>query len=200
MDADVISAAAERNKGPILEVLLQLVPPRARVLEVASGTGQHVQHMAAALPSVHWQPSEYDEVGVAHLAALLAQNPLPNVLPPIPIDVHAALWPVDQRMDVVVCINMIHIAPASATSALFGGARQVLGEARGTVLLYGPFKEGGVHTAPSNEAFDQSLRARQSSWGVRDLEWVSECAARFGFKRAALHRLPANNCLVVWGS
>jgi hypothetical protein len=199
VSAETLSVAAERNKAPILEVLLHLIPPHAEVLEIASGTGQHVQHMAKALPSVHWQPSEYDASGVAHLALALDNGALPNIRTPVCIDVHAAHWSLVRPVDVVVCINMIHIAPASATHALFAGARRVLRAAGGSVVLYGPFREGGRHTAPSNETFDQSLRLRNAAWGVRDLEWVDECAGSCGFKRNALHRLPANNCLIVWG-
>ena len=180
-------------------MLLHLIPPRAEVLEIASGTGQDAEHIAAALPSVFWQPSECDEAGVAQLVLALTPRALPNMRTPVCIDVHAAHWPVMRSVDVVVCINMIHIAPASATPALFAGARRVLGATGGIVVLYGPFKEGGVHTASSNEAFDESFRMRNPSWGVRDIEWVDTCAAACGFKRSALHRLPTNNCLVAWG-
>jgi SAM-dependent methyltransferase len=191
------SAPAERNKGPILEVLGGLLPQAGLVLEIASGTGQHVQHFAEALPDLTWQPSECDSAGVASLGAFLAEAPRSNIRSPIVLDVHDAHWPIPAA-SAVLCINMIHIAPASATPALLTGARRLLSPPTGLLVLYGPFKEGGRHTAPSNEAFDSSLRQRNPEWGVRDLDWVDEQASAAGFGAMSIWRMPANNLVVAF--
>jgi cyclopropane fatty-acyl-phospholipid synthase-like methyltransferase len=193
------SAAAERNQGPILEVLRGILPPRGAVLEIASGTGQHVVHFAAALAGLTWQPSDPNRERCATIAARLAAARLPNVLAPLALDVHDEPWPLAAPVDAVLCINMIHIAPASATAALIGGARRWLDPAGARLLfLYGPFKQGGRHTAPSNAAFDESLRAENAAWGVRDLDEVTAAAAAAGFARAAVVPMPANNLSVVF--
>jgi SAM-dependent methyltransferase len=193
------SAAAERNKGPILDVLRGVLPARGAVLEVASGTGQHVVHFAAALPGIQWLPSEPDAGRRAAIAARLAAAALPNVAAPLALDVHDAAWPLPRSVDAVVCINMIHIAPESATAALVAGASRALdpvGAAR--LILYGPFRRGGGHTAASNAAFDAQLRAENPAWGVRDLDAVTAVAAAAGFSRGAVVAMPANNLSVVF--
>lgn len=196
-----LSAAAERNKGPILEVLAACLPPVARVLEVASGTGQHVRHFAAALPGVQWQPTEADPARRDELAARLAGAPAVNIEPPRVLDVECGPWPPSGGYDAVLCVNMIHIAPWSATPALLAGAREVLApDGAGLLILYGPFLEDGRHTAPSNAEFDQWLRARDPRWGVRDLGEVTALAARAGFERRRVERLPANNLCVVFAA
>jgi SAM-dependent methyltransferase len=193
------SASAERNKGPILEVLRGVLPARGTVLEIASGTGQHVVHFAAALGELTWQPSDPDPERRAAIAARLAAARLPNLLAPLSLDVLAEPWPVPSPVDAIVCINMIHIAPQSATAALIGGARRWLAESGARVLfLYGPFQQRGRHTAASNAAFDESLRAANPAWGIRDLEEVSRLAAAAGFARVALVPMPANNLSVVF--
>jgi SAM-dependent methyltransferase len=193
------SPAAERNKGPILEVLRGVLPPAGTVLEIASGTGQHVVHFAAALPGLTWQPSDPDPERSAAIAARVAGAGLPNVRAPLALDVHEARWPVTAPVAAVVCINMIHIAPATATGALIAGARRALDPAGARVLyLYGPYRQGGRHTAPSNAAFDESLRARDPAWGVRDLDEVTALAAAAGFRRTAVVPMPANNLSVVF--
>ncbi|MFO1401887.1 MAG: DUF938 domain-containing protein [Steroidobacteraceae bacterium] len=187
--------APERNKGPILEVLRTLLPAGGRVLEIASGTGQHVAHFAAALPALAWQPTDFDAAMLPVIGARCAA--LANVAAALQLDVHADPWPVAGAFAAVICINMIHIAPASATSALLDGAARVLAPG-GLLFLYGPFREGGAHTAPSNAEFDASLQARNPAWGVRNLEDVEALAAARGFMRAALVRMPANNLSVAW--
>lgn len=189
--------ASERNKGPILEVLRTLLPARGRVLEIASGTGQHVAHFAAALTALDWQPTDADAAQLEVIRARIAAAGLGNVADPLRLDVHAAPWPVAGPLAALVCINMIHIAPASATPALLAGAAQLLPPG-GLLYLYGPFREGGAHTAPSNAAFDASLRARNPEWGVRNLEDVDALAGAAGFARTALVRMPANNLSVAW--
>jgi ubiquinone/menaquinone biosynthesis C-methylase UbiE len=192
------SVAADRNKGLILEQLCRLLPEDATVLEIASGTGQHVVHFAAALPRSSWQPSDPNPDYVLDAATRCDASRLRNIHPPLQLDVHQHEWRVADEFDAVLCINMIHIAPWSATTALLAGARRVLREDGPRLLvLYGAYKEGGQHTSPSNADFDLSLRARNPEWGVRDLEDVERLAADQGFKRGALVRMPANNLLLV---
>ncbi|HEV7633445.1 MAG TPA: DUF938 domain-containing protein [Steroidobacteraceae bacterium] len=193
------SPAAERNKGPILEVLRTLMPDGSAVLEIASGTGQHVVHFAAEMPLSSWQPSDPDAENLAAIRARLQLTKPRNVQPPVQLDVHHQVWSVPSAFDAVLCINMIHIAPWSATLALLAGARRAL-RAGGPrlLLLYGPYKEGGQHTAPSNEAFDAQLIARHPRWGVRDLEEVTSAALAQGFQRQDVVRMPANNLVVVF--
>jgi len=191
------SPAAERNKGPLLEVLRPALPAAGLVLEVASGTGQHVVHFAAALPGLDWQPTEADPTRLGAIAERIARASLPNVRTPLALDVFDDPWGVADPVAVVVAINLIHIAPWAATEALCRGARRQLGS-EGLLVLYGPFKEHGRHSAPSNAAFDQSLRADDPAWGVRELEEVSTIAARHGFAAPRIVRMPANNLTVLY--
>jgi SAM-dependent methyltransferase len=193
------SPAAERNKRPILEVLRAALPGAGTVLEVASGTGQHVMHFAAALPGLAWQPSERDPARLGAIAERLARTPLPNVRAPIALDVFDDPWPLADCVAAVIAINLIHIAPWAATAALCRGARRQLGAGGGILVLYGPFKERGMHTAPSNAAFDESLRVDDPAWGVRDLDEVAAVAAGAGFAAPRLVRMPANNLTVTFG-
>lgn len=190
------SPAAERNKQPILEVLERALPPRGVVLEIASGTGQHVVHFARALPALEWQPSDPDAALRQTIERRLALDPERNVRTPLTLDVHDEPWPIE-RADALVCINMIHIAPWSAAVALFRGAGRRL-PAGAPLVLYGPYKQGGRHTAPSNAAFDESLRARNAEWGVRDLEEVTALAGEHGFAPVEVVAMPANNLTVVF--
>ncbi len=189
------SASADRNKGPILDVLAPLLGEGQQVLEIASGSGQHVLHFARAIPNVEFWPTEKDAHGLAELVVALMESPLGNVRPPLVLDVLAP-WPSIEHFDAVVCINMIHIAPWEATRALFSGSARVLRSGRGRVILYGPFSEGGVHTAPSNEEFDHWLKQRDVRSGVRDLDEVTAVAKDCGFIRDVLVRMPANNLCV----
>ena len=191
--------AAERNKEPILQVLLPLLPASGCVLEIASGTGQHVVHFAAATPHLNWQPSDPDPQSIELIAARRATVALGNLRAPLLLDVQEDPWPDAAHCDFLVCINMIHIAPWSATTALFQGAqRHLRNVGAGGLLTYGPYMEDGAHTAPSNAAFDQSLRARNPQWGVRDLGAVAAVARQAGFQLAQIERMPANNLCVVW--
>jgi cyclopropane fatty-acyl-phospholipid synthase-like methyltransferase len=191
------SPAADRNKQPILEILQSILPQNGQVLEIASGTGQHVVHFAAALPGIVWQPSDPDAESRrdVHERILLAR--LGNVHEPLALDVERDPWPAAGPFDGIVCINMIHVSPWSTTLALMRGAAKCLAE-RGLLVLYGPFKEGGEHTAESNAAFDASLRERDVSWGVRDLETVARVAAEHGLMQQDVFRMPANNLTVVF--
>jgi SAM-dependent methyltransferase len=188
--------ATQRNKAPILDVIRPLLAGGARVLEIASGSGEHAIFFAAELPGVIWQPSDRDPEGLASIEAHRAEAALPNLLAPVVLDASADAWPVD-RADALVCINMIHIAPWSACEGLVRGAARVLGEG-GVLFLYGPYRIGGALPAPSNVAFDEMLRARDPSHGVRELDEVTALAARHGFAREALVPMPANNHSVVF--
>jgi SAM-dependent methyltransferase len=197
MSMERLSApAAERNKNAILAVLERVLPARGVVLEIASGTGQHVSHFAAALPGLIWQPTDVEPHAIASIAAWREEHGLPNVRAPLDLDVLKEAWPVVQA-DAVVCINMIHIAPWSAAQALMRGAGRLLPEG-GTLFLYGPYRRHGAHTAPSNEAFDMSLRARNPQWGVRDMEAVEQLAAGERLTLREIVPMPANNFSVVF--
>jgi SAM-dependent methyltransferase len=187
--------AAERNKGPILEVLRRVLPSSGLALEIASGTGQHVVHFARALPGLRWQPSEIDPWLRRSIAAWIAAERLANVAAPIELDVERLPWPL-AAADAVLAINLIHIAPWPATEALTEGARRVLPPG-GVLFLYGPFRRRGAHTAPSNERFDAELRAQDPRWGVRDMETVVALAAGAGFALEETVAMPANNCSLV---
>ncbi|HZF28361.1 MAG TPA: DUF938 domain-containing protein [Gammaproteobacteria bacterium] len=190
------SPAAERNKQPILEVLTRVLPPRGTVLEIASGTGQHAVHFARALATLTWQPTEPDAALRAALAARISAAALPNLRAPEPFDVLADAAPAVDPV-AIVCINMIHIAPWTATAGLFRHTARLL-PAGAPVVLYGPYKLDGRHTAPSNEAFDASLRARDARWGVRDLADVRAVGAAHGFDFRELVPMPANNFIVLF--
>ena len=192
----LFSTACERNREPILEVLRDVFPERGLVLEVASGTGMHAVHFAAGLPGVTWQPSDRGADALASVEAWRAHAGLANVLAPIELDVTRRPWPVE-RADALFNANMIHISPFACTEGLIEGAAAVLADGA-PMVLYGPYKIGGEHTAPSNEAFDQSLRGRDPSWGIRDLEEVQRLAAAAGLVFERRVQMPANNhCLVL---
>ncbi|MBU9619868.1 DUF938 domain-containing protein [Burkholderia multivorans] len=188
--------AAERNRGPILDVLRRVLPARGRVLEVASGTGQHVVHFAQALPALRWQPSDPDPLARESIAAWIAHTGVANVDAPLAFDVRDPSWPA-APIDAIVCINMIHISPWASAQALFAGAARVL-RPDGVLYLYGPYRRGGRHTAPSNDAFDLQLRSRDPSWGVRDLETVVALGTDLGLDCTEVVEMPANNLSVVF--
>ncbi|MFM0074332.1 DUF938 domain-containing protein [Paraburkholderia sediminicola] len=193
------SPSAERNREPILAVLREVLPPTGRVLEIASGTGQHAICFAGALPGLDWQPSDLDADARASIAAWIAHAGLANVRVPLALDVHQAEWGVNtvDTFDAVVCINMIHISPWSATQALFTGASRRLVDG-GVLYLYGPYKRGGAQTSPSNDAFDQQLRSRDPAWGVRDMEAVVALGASVGLVCDEPIAMPANNFSLVF--
>ena len=188
--------AADRNKEPILAVLRQVLPGSGVVLEIASGTGQHVVHFARALPRLQWQPSDPEPEARASIAAWMAHESLPNIQPPLDLDVRSETWPI-QRADAVVCINMVHISPWAATSGLMAAAARLL-PAGGPLIVYGPFRRLDRETASSNEAFDAQLRSRNPEWGVRDLEAVVSKAEEHGLRLIEIVEMPANNLTVVF--
>ncbi|RZT36733.1 DUF938 domain-containing protein [Cupriavidus agavae] len=191
-----MAPATERNRAPILAVLRQILPVSGTLLEIASGTGQHAVHFAAALPGLTWQPSDPDATHRESIAAWTAHAQLANVLPPLDIDVRREPWPVD-RVDAMVCINMVHISPWAATGALFAGAGRRLAPG-GVLYLYGPYRRHGAHTAPSNEAFDRQLRVADADWGVRDMEDVVALGATHGLACDEPVPMPANNFSLVF--
>jgi SAM-dependent methyltransferase len=190
------SPAAERNKEPILTVLESVLPPQGSVLEIASGTGQHVCFFAQALPGIQWQPSEPDDASREAMSLRIRQAGLANVRAPVALDVAEPHWPVDASYDAIVCINMIHISPWTATHALMRGAARHL-PSQGKLVLYGPYLENGT-AVRSNLDFDASLRQRNADWGLRELEEVERVAATQGLHRQQVVRMPANNLSVVF--
>jgi SAM-dependent methyltransferase len=190
------AAATERNREPILEVLRRVLPPVGLVLEIASGTGQHVTFFARALPALRWQPSDPSPVHRDSVRAWTAACGADNIAQPLDLDVEREPWPL-ARADAILNINMIHIAPWSATVALFQGAARVL-PAAGVLYLYGPFKREGQHTADSNQRFDERLRGEDPRWGVRDLGEVQAVATAAGFHKAEVIAMPANNLSLVF--
>ncbi|SFD36864.1 DUF938 domain-containing protein [Methylobacterium sp. 13MFTsu3.1M2] len=200
-DVDVNEAltapAVARNRDAILAVLREILPDRGTVLEIASGSGEHAVHVAAALPGLDWLPSDPEPAARRSIAAHALRAGLANIRPPLALDAAAAAWPV-ARVDGIVCINMIHIAPWAATEGLMAGAGHAL-SAGGVLFLYGPFREADRPFAESNAAFDASLRARDPAWGVRDLDAVAAEAARHGLSLVRRVAMPANNLSLIFG-
>ncbi|MFE1598586.1 DUF938 domain-containing protein [Methylobacterium sp. ID0610] len=192
----LIAPAVARNKDAILAVLRRVLPASGCVLEIASGSGEHAVHFAAALPGLDWQPSDPEPAALRSIAAHARRAALPNLRPPLALDVRAADWPVTEAA-AMLAINMIHIAPWTATDALIDAAARLL-PPEGPLILYGPFTIGGAHTAPSNAAFDASLRARDPAWGVRDVEAVAAVARTRGLCLVERVAMPANNLILVF--
>jgi len=189
------SAPAERNSQPILEVLLRVLPLEGQGLEIASGTGQHAVCFGRALPGWVWQPSDPDPRQRASIGARIVQSGLPNLLPPVDLDV-CEPWRVPP-VDAVIVANLLHISPVKTLPGLFEGAAGVL-RPGGVLHVYGPFKRNGAFTSESNAAFDASLRGRNPDWGLRDLEQVMETAGQNGFRCLEVNAMPANNFSLVW--
>ena len=195
-DARLNAPAALRNRDLILEVLRGHLPPQGLILEIASGSGQHCIRFGEGLPNHIIQPSDPKAAARASIDAWIADSGLANIRPALALDATADVWPI-AAADAIVCINMIHIAPWKAAQGLFAGAARLL-PVRGALYLYGPFKRDGRHTAPSNEAFDASLREENSDWGVRDLETIAALAASCGFGAANIIEMPANNLSLIF--
>ena len=195
-DGRLVVSSADRNRGPILKVLERVLPKTGLVLEVASGTGQHVIHFAQALKGLSWQPTDMDAACRRSISAWLATAELANARQPLDLDVRALPWRVP-TLDAIVCLNLIHIAPWSVATALFAGAGLALRET-GLLYLYGPYSVQGMHTAPSNAAFDSALRAENPEWGLRDLKEVESLAKDQGFDLAETIEMPANNFSVLF--
>ncbi len=188
--------ATERNREPILAILRDVLPTSGTVLEVASGTGEHAIHFARALPNLQWRPSDPDPGAIASIRAWAESARLPNLRPPLLLDASAAEWPIDAA-DAVLCINMIHISPWEATVGLIEHSAKLF-PVDAPLILYGPYLQRGVETAPSNVSFDESLRSRDPRWGIRQVEDVAALAERHGFALDAIHPMPANNLTVIF--
>jgi SAM-dependent methyltransferase len=189
--------AVARNRDPILAVLRERLPKRGLVLEIAAGTGEHALHFARALPELTWRPTDPDPDALASIAAWREAEGPANLLAPLPLTAaEPDTWPVKQA-DAIVCINMIHISPWAATEGLLRGAAEVL-PAGGVLYLYGPYREAGVPTAPSNEAFDADLKRRNPAWGLRQVGRVVTEAAENGLDLVARVEMPANNLSLVF--
>lgn len=194
--------SAERNRAVILEVLQQVLPPSGTVLEVSSGTGQHAAYFAPALAPRRWLPSEVDRALIESIEAWRERTPSIYLLAPLVLDVCDPLWPVERDpprppISAIVNINMIHIAPWAAALGLLAGAGRIL-PAAGVLYLYGPYRRGGAHTAPSNADFDRSLKARDPQWGVRDLDEVVAAAHEYDLVLDRVIDMPVNNLSVVF--
>lgn len=189
------SIYAERNRVPILDVLRRVLPARGRVLEIASGTGQHVAYFAKELPDLHWLPSDPDPAQRASISARIGAAGLANVDEPLDVDVLAE-WP-RLFVDAVIVANLLHVSPPETLAALCEGAAMVLPPG-GVLHIYGPFKRHGAHTSTGNTEFDRSLRERNPAWGIRDLERVVEVAAANQLIRQEVVAMPANNFSLVF--
>lgn len=188
--------ATERNREPIAAVLREVLPKRGTLLEIASGTGEHAVYFAQLFPQLRWQPTDPDPEAVASIRAWRDDCGSDNLFEPLRLDAAAETWPVDSA-DAILCVNMVHISPWAATEGLMRGAGRILADGA-PLVLYGPYRRAGVPTAASNEAFDESLRARNAQWGLRDLEAVEAEAARHGIRLERVVEMPANNLTIVF--
>ncbi len=198
--------ATLRNRGPILDVLVRVLPREGAVLEIASGTGEHAAWFAERLSHIDWQPSEPDARLRQAIVGRAANAGLVNLRPPLAIRADDPDWGVGvgagaaaggAGIDAVVCINMTQVAPWSAIEGLFTGAARTL-EPGGVLYVYGPFKRGGRHTSPGNAAFDDGVRAQNPEWGVRDTDDLDTLAKANGFAPAELVEMPANNLSLIY--
>ncbi len=194
--ARLFAPAPPRHRQPILDVLSRVLPGSGRVLEVASGSGEHALWFAQHLRPLIWQPSDPDPACRRSIAAHAAHAGLATIEAPLDLDAAAARWPIESA-DAVVCINMTHIAPWEATEGLVAGAARIL-PSEGPLYLYGPHMRGGHHTAPSNAAFDASLRRHNPDWGLRNVEDLAELAATQGLVLSEVVEMPANNLSLVF--
>jgi len=188
--------AAGRNREPIAAVLTEELPSGGLVLEVASGTGEHAVHFARTFPHLQWQPSDPDPAARDSIATWREDEGLANLLGPLALNSADPVWPIE-RADAVLCINMAHISPLAATEGLVAGAARLLTPGA-PLILYGPWIESNVETAPSNLAFDADLKARCPEWGLRQVEWLDRIAEAAGFHRTRRVAMPANNVTLVY--
>ena len=190
--------ATLRNREPIADVLARELPASGKVLEIAAGTGEHAVFFAEAFPALAWQPTDPSAEALASIAAYRADYAGSNLAAPLLLDAAAPdSWPLAEAA-AILCINMVHISPWEATLGLFRGAARLLGSTGGPLILYGPYLEQGLETAPSNLEFDASLKARNPLWGLREAEAVDVVAGQHGLARTARYALPANNIMLVY--
>jgi hypothetical protein len=195
-DKRLFAPSTARNRGPILDVLRNVLPAKGVALEIASGAGEHVTFFAQHLPGLTFCPSDPNAEARESISAWIASTRLANVDAPLALNVEEFPWPISAA-DAIICINMTHISPWSATEALFEGGSRALREGA-PLYLYGPYRCGGAHTALSNAEFDGSLRARDAAWGIRDLDDVAACAREKGFGEPQVVEMPANNLSVIF--
>lgn len=188
--------AALRNREPISEVLADWLPAAGLVLELASGTGEHVVYFAGRFPALHWQPSDSNDSALQSIVAWRDESRLPNILPPIVIDASRPNWPLAQ-VDALLNINMVHISPWAAAIGLLDGAARIL-KPDGPLILYGPWLADGIETAASNIAFDEDLKRRNPEWGLRRVEDFAAEARSRGFELAETRAMPANNLMLLF--
>ena len=188
--------SAARNRDPIARVLAEELPTSGTVLEIASGSGEHVVHFAATFPQLHWQPSDPSEEARASIAAWSADAGLANVAAPLALDAAADTWP-QVLADAIVCINMAHISPLAASEGLLRAAGALL-PTGGPLIFYGPWLEQGVATAPSNLEFDGWLKARDPQFGLRQASWMDALAEGQGLRRTRRVAMPANNIMLIY--
>jgi Protein of unknown function (DUF938) len=188
--------AAARNREPIAQVLADELPAVGTVLEVASGTGEHVLHFAAKFPQLHWQPSDPDADARASISAWSADSGLGNIAAPLALDAAQRDWPIS-KADAVVCINMAHISPLTASEGLVRAAGEML-PAGAPLIFYGPWLEEGVETAASNLEFDTWLKVRNPAFGLRPVSWMDGLAASRGLRRTRRVAMPANNIMLIY--
>lgn len=196
-DRRLFSPSTMRNRNVILDALRNVLPRQGLVLEVASGSGEHVVHFAAAYPGLAFQPTDPSPEALASISAWTQENGLANVRPPLLLDAAAQPWPI-AAADAVLCINMVHIAPWAAAQGLVAQAGLIL-PAGAPLFLYGPFRRGAHPLEPGNVAFDESLRERNAQWGLREVDAIAALAAEAGFAGPEIVEMPANNLsLVFW--
>ena len=202
MDQRLFFPATERNRGPIGDLLKQLLPGSGAVLELASGSGEHAVCFQQRFPHLHWQASDPDPDHRASINAWIQHQGLSQVMPAaLNLDVEHRPWPLPQNLQgavkAVVCINLLHISPASCTDAVLEESALLL-PSGAHLIIYGPFRRNGAHTSASNAAFDQSLRERNHQWGLRELNQVTAIAAKAGFNTENVVSMPANNLTLVF--
>jgi hypothetical protein len=199
-DARQYAPATQRNREAILAVLSRVLPPNGNILEISSGTGEHAIFFAPHLSPRHWYPSDPNPLALASINAWREHYPCDRLHPPLQIDTRDRVWSIEKQkitINAIVNINMIHIAPWSACLGLMAGANRLLKQG-GILYLYGPFQQEGKHTAPSNYAFDESLRAQNPEWGVRHLEEVIETGRKNNLKLLEVVSMPANNLSLIF--
>lgn len=189
--------ATERNREPIAAILDEVLPARGTVLEVASGSGEHSIYFARRFPHLTWLPSDVEPSALASIRARVAEAALPNLCLPLSLDASSDEWPV-ARADAMLAINMIHISPWRACAGLMAGAGRVLPPG-GLLYIYGPYRISGRPTAPSNESFDDSLRARNPAWGLRYVHEVEAAADAHGLTLFDMRDMPCNNTSLLFG-
>jgi len=187
--------AAIRNREPIAEVLERWLPSEGRVLEIASGSGEHAVHFAEHFPNLEWQPSDIDPGALASIAAWRDSAGLANLRPPLVIHSAEPGWPID-RADAVLSINMVHISPWASALGLIRGAARVLGESA-PLILYGPWLKDDIETVPSNLDFDADLKRRNPDWGLRRVEDFADAASGI-FDLVETRAMPANNLMLCF--